>query len=108
MDRTTIVGCAVGVAVAVGAIVGLGLWNNRDRWQEEVAEATIIELTDLYNDAIREHPGDRSKAIFAFDLAVAKKRAEFLNANEQYEEHAEWLKRFDAQAIHLRKALRKG
>lgn len=108
MDKTTIIGCAVGVAVTVGAIIGLSIWGTRNQWDQDVADAEIIELTDIYNAAIHEFPADVNRAIFWFDVEVAKKRDAFLAKNNQHEEHVVWLARFEAQCVHLRKALRKG
>lgn len=108
MNKNTLIACATGVAVTIGAVIGISLWYNREQWDVDVAEATILELTDVYNAAIKEHPTDRAKAIFAFDLNAAMKRDEFFAAYGKYPEYTEWLKRFEAQAAHLRKALRKG
>lgn len=108
MDQNTIIGCAVGVAVTVGAIIGLSIWSKRDQWDQDIADAEIIELTDIYNAAIHEYPADSNRAIFWFDVEVAKKRDAFLTKNKQYEEHVEWATRFEAECVKLRKALRKG
>ncbi len=108
MDKTTIVACAAGVAITIGAIVGFSIWNSREKWDSEIAAAEILELTDLYNEAISQHPADSNKAIFWFDLATSKKRAEFLKQYDKFEESVEWANDFDTQCANLRKALRKG
>lgn len=107
MDKTTIIGGAVGVAVTVGAIIGLSIWGTRNQWDQEVADAEIIELTDIYNAAIHEFPADANRAIFWFDVEAVKKRDAFLAKNNQHEEHIVWLTSFDAQCVRLRKAMRK-
>lgn len=108
MEQSTIIGLAVGVAVTVGAIVGFSIWGKEDKWDTDMAAAQIVELTDDYNVAIAEHPTDRTRSTFAFDLLAKKRFEAFAKENRKYPEFVLWESDFETQCKNLRKAIRKG
>jgi len=108
MKQSTIALCVVGVAAAITGVVGWKMWCDRPQWDNEIANAVIVELTDDYNLAITTHPADRNKALFALDVAARKRRAAFEGTYGGFEEYAEWSIRYEAQVETLRKSIRKG
>lgn len=107
MKNSTIVGLAVGAALAVSAVVCYHVWKNKDEWDQVKASDVIAGLTDDYNTAITEHPSDRGRAKFAFDVLAANRLKDFTTSNSHFMEFTEWKKQFDAKCKDLHKAIRK-
>lgn len=104
--KTVVISTAVILSTAAAA-VGAVLWFTRDQWKADLADKTIEDLVDAYNQAIADFPDNRNRAIFAFEIAAAEIKRVFSEEFGQYEEHEAWVIKFDTQVKHLKKAFHK-
>lgn len=107
MEQSTIVGLAVGAAVAIGVAVGFTFWNTGKAWNAIDAAEQIEFLTDDYNEAIAEQPADWRRATFVFDVKANKRLEAFAAKHGDCVEFTQWSRDFEVQCKRLRKALRK-
>lgn len=100
---------AAGIAVAAtAAVVGVVMLTTRKKWCPKHADTAYESMIHAFDAAMKDHPNDRERARFTFELAAAEIRKTFVELNSQHEKELnEWLARFDEQVKKLMKDIRK-
>lgn len=101
---------AVGVAGAITVVAAITAvwWFGKESWDKVEEAATFKKLTEIYTRAMNEHPNDRMKASFSFEVEAVNAISEFTAKYNKFPEYEAWYKVYQAQIADFVKMIRNG